>query len=615
MLSMIHSPKDLKLLSYPELSLLAQEIREEIMETVQTNGGHLSSNLGAVELMIALHRVYETPKDKLVFDVGHQSYAHKLLTGRQDRFRTIRTLTGLSGYPSREESEHDAFGTGHSSTAISAALGLARARDLSGEDHSVAAVLGDGALTGGEAYEALNDAGNTQTALVVVLNDNGMSISHNVGALSRTLTRARASAGYWSIKNGLTRLFNKMGRFGAVLYSAMQTIKNSIKYLFVRNGKFFDALGFVYIGKVDGHDIQEIEHALRRAKALNKPVLVHVMTCKGKGSADAEEHPDRYHGVAAEVADTQVQDATPRLVSAHVVADTLAELVEDKINIAAVTAAMPLSTGLGSFGEHYPQRMFDVGIAEGHAATLCAGLAAGGIRPFFAVYSTFMQRCYDQLIHDVALQGLPVVFLVDRAGLCGEDGATHQGVFDMAMSMSIPGVTILTPRTARELAAMIRWSAQHNGPVVIRYPRMLSEDQQGDFTGTGQWTVLQEGAQNIAVLAVGPMADIALQGAYSSGLKPWVVSVSSVKPLDTEELYQYYGMRIITVEEGIMTGGFGSNVRAIMGSNANVRSLGVPQGFIPHGTIEEQREACGLTVEDIAAAIRKEARYATGTAT
>ena len=460
MLERIKTSADLKQLNQTELDELCSEIRHELIHTVSENGGHLASNLGIVELTVALHRVYDTPKDKIVFDVGHQSYVHKMITGRYEQFRTLRQHGGLSGFPKRGESEYDSFDTGHASTAISAALGLARARDYQQEDYRVIALVGDGAMTGGMCYEALNDAGNAGTQLTVILNDNEMSIAPNVGALSSYLTHLRISAGWQSAKQHV-RHISGIPVIGRSLYKVIHGFKRILKSVIMKNMDlgFFEALGFQYYGPIDGHDLKSLEETLTQVKMYKGPCVIHVMTKKGYGYEQAEKKPEKFHGTPPFYIETGNRMKEPEVPSAgHRMADHLSAMAKEDPRIVAITAAMPLGTGLDHFAEKIPDRMIDVGIAEEHAATMAAGLAAGGMRPYFAVYSSFFQRCYDQMIHDVCMQHLPVVFLLDRSGIGGEDGQTHHCVFDFAALLPVPGMTVLAPCDADELCRMLSWT-------------------------------------------------------------------------------------------------------------------------------------------------------------
>ena len=488
-------------------------MRAEIIGTVARHGGHLASNLGAVELTLALHYVFDCPEDKLVFDVGHQCYAHKMLTGRLQGLRdSLREEGGVSGFPRASESDCDAFTAGHASTAISAALGMARTRDVMGDDYHVVAVVGDGALTGGMCYEALNDAGQSETRMIVILNDNEMSISHNVGALSKYLTGLRQSRTYRALKRGVRRGLERIPGVGVPMFRFVEKFRDWLKTPFV-DGKFFDALGFRYIGPLDGHDLKTLIRIFRRAKEEKGPQILHVVTTKGKGYVPAESHPDTYHGVAPFLVETGELRGEKRVSCGHVAAAELAALAENDIRICAVTAAMPTGTGMEAFGKAYPKRFYDVGIAEEHAVTMAAGMAASGMKPYVAVYSTFLQRAFDQIATDVCINALPVTFLVDRAGLVGADGVTHQGVFDLGYFSMLPNMVVAAPRDVRDLKRLIRLSAEYDGPMAIRYPRD-GEDLGARLEAhkplrVGEWELLSEG-EDVVFLAVGRMVQSAM---------------------------------------------------------------------------------------------------------
>ena len=595
----IRSPQDIKNLSYPELNDLALEIRQELIATVARRGGHLASNLGVVELTMALHRVFNTPQDKLVFDVGHQSYVHKLLTGRYGRFHTLRGFGGLSGFPKRQESEYDVFETGHASTAISAALGLARARDYLGQKHHVVAVVGDGALTGGMCYEALNDAGNAGTRLIVILNDNEMSIAPNVGALSRHLTDIRISKGWTSAKNNVKRRLEKL----PVIYRIAKWTKDTIKSFFVDEG-FFSALGFHYFGPISGHDLQSLEHTLNLAKDYDEPVVIHVLTRKGYGYDKAEEKPETFHGTPpfyVETGDVRKVSALPSF--GKVMAGELTELARRDERIVAITAAMPSGTGLNVMAQVFPKRVLDVGIAEEHAVTMAAGMATGGMKPYFAVYASFFQRSFDQVIHDVCMQRLPVTFMLDRAGLVGEDGATHHGVYDLASLLPIPNMTVLAPRDLGEVRAMVRFSATFNAPLAIRYGResidLSANYPMGEFH-LGQWELMEDGG-DCAILAIGSMVREALEVRellQKRHIHAAVVNCSTVKPMDEEMLRGLSDRPLITMEEHVLTGGFGSAVSTFcVGEElpGPIASFGIPDTFVQHGRREQLMKYLGLT--------------------
>lgn len=612
----IREPSELKKMSVKELNELAQELRDEIIQTVSEQGGHLASNLGVVELTIALHYVFDTPDDKLVFDVGHQAYAHKLLTGRLEGFHALRSRGGVSGFPQSEESEYDAFAAGHASTAISAALGMARTRDIMHGENHVIAVVGDGALTGGMCYEALNDAGQSNTRLIVILNDNEMSISQNVGAMSRYLTHLRQSKSYCAFKRGLRRVLGKIPVLGSPIFRFMEKFRDMLKALLL-DGKFFSALGFEYIGPIDGHDLKHMIRVLKRTRDAEGPVLVHVMTQKGRGYRPAESHPDQFHGVAPFFIESGESKKMGGTVSCgKVAARQLAEMAETDIRICAITAAMPSGTGMAEFQKAHSGRFFDVGIAEEHAITMAAGMAASGMKPYVAIYSTFLERGYDQMMVDVCRNSLPVTFLIDRAGLVGADGATHQGTFDLSYLRSMPNMIVAAPRDVRDLKKMISLSAEVGDPMAIRYPKD-SEDlgpgiqSQSDF-GVGEWELLSAG-HDVMVFAVGRMVQAAMQASIElmgKGLSVGVVDARFVKPMDEKILLeQSAGAKlVVTVEENSVVGGFGEGVLRLLeekGARKDVLVLGVPDRFIGHGTVAEQMVECGLDSYGIAERILK----------
>ena len=612
LLETIRTPEDLKNLNLEQLEVLAGEIREKLISTVLRQGGHLSSNLGVVELTIALDYVFHNPEDRLVFDVGHQSYVHKLLTGRQKEFEHLRQREGgISGFTRSAESEYDAFSAGHAGTAISAALGMARARDLMGGDHAVVAVVGDGAMTCGMCYEALNDAGHTKTPLIVVLNDNEMSISPNVGALAGHLTVLRQSITYTKtkkvIKDGLARI----PVIGKPIARAMKRVRNAVKSL-VMEDRFFSALGFRYLGPIDGHDIERLIRALRKAKTENRPVLLHVVTQKGYGHEESEKRPDVYHGVPPGYVDTE--DIEIAAANGRVAVDELIAMAESDIRVTALTAAMPLGTGMNVFQSRFPERFCDVGIAEEHLITTAAGMAAAGLKPYVAIYSTFLQRGYDQLMHDVCLEGLPVTLLIDRGGLVGQDGATHQGVFDLSYLRQMPGMVVASPRDVRDLKRLMRLSMTLDAPMAIRYPKS-GEDMGARLGSTtdlkvGEWESLL-GGQDILILAVGRMVRTALRVAidllglgYSCG----VTDARFIKPMDEEKLRDAAQTHklLVTLEDNALAGGFGSGVAEWLCDhelNVPLLRLGVPDQFIEYGMISEQMAECGLDAQSIREAI------------
>ncbi|MDO5326106.1 MAG: 1-deoxy-D-xylulose-5-phosphate synthase [Clostridia bacterium] len=612
-LSEITSPADIKNLSEEELETLAEEIREKIISTVAVNGGHLASNLGAVELTIALHRAFDCPKDKIVFDVGHQCYAHKLLTGRYEAFSTLRTMDGICGFPRRQESPYDSFDTGHASTAISAVLGIARARDIMGTHFKVAAVVGDGALTGGMCYEALNDAGSRGTPMLVILNDNGMSISRNVGAVSRQLTRLRISRGWIGTKKNVAEALKRIPVCGKPLFKSFERIKNSIRNVLIRD-KFFTALGFQYFGPIDGHDIQGMEKVFCRLAEMERPVVVHIVTKKGQGFLQAEEKPEKYHGVAPFVLDNGKMRGETAPSLGKTAGEYLKELAGKDKRICAVTAAMTDSVGLGGFAAEYPNRLFDVGIAEEHAVTLAAGMAVSGLRPFAAIYETFMQRAYDQIAEDVCLQQLPVCLMMDRAGLGGEDGATHHGIIGVSMLRSIPNIAILAPCCEAEMRAMIDWALLRQGPVAIRYPRSAPEIPIGKDTRfkVGKWTVLRSGQGPILLASSSILAECleAAELLAKMGIDAEVVNASSIRPLDEEYLKRANANQrmLITAEEHVLAGGFGSAVAEYCARehlSAPKAMIGFKDAFVPHGSRKKLLQSRGMDAEGIAEQVRK----------
>ncbi len=611
-LSEIRGPQDVKRLTSEECKELAVELRQTIIDTVSRQGGHLASNLGDVELTIALHRAFDSPTDKLIFDVGHQIYAHKLLTGRQERFGTLRSYGGISGFPCRAESEHDLFDTGHSSTAISMALGLARARDLQGENYHVVAVVGDGALTGGMCYEAMNDAGNGKNRLIVVLNDNEMSIDRNVGALSNYFKHLRASASWYGGKKRVKRGLERIPLVGKTLARWAESAKNMVKSV-VTGGEMFEALGFRYLGPFDGHDIDEMTHIFEEAKQVDDmPLLIHVVTQKGHGYDLAERQPEKFHGVAPfRVENGLRREQSGKESAAHAAGSALVAMAAEDKRVCAITAAMAAGTGLDEFATYYPERFFDVGIAEQHAVSMAAGLARAGMRPYFAVYATFFQRAYDQMIHDVCLQNLPVCVLSDHAGLVGDDGKTHHGVLSVPMLLSLPNLTLLAPRDTQELRAAVRASLAVEGPCVIQYPKEGIEPYAqalgGEGFAVGRWQRLLEGEERV-LLAYGRMTQHALRAAEmmrEQGVKVGVIDCCSLRPMDMTCLRRLMAKRakIVTVEEGEMIGGFGAEIArqcALHGAPPPVAMLGTPNRFIAHGSVELLLRECALMPDQIA---------------
>lgn len=604
-------PKQLKDMSLPELERLAAKIRVELLKTVSKNGGHLAPNLGVVELTIALHKVFDAPKDKMVWDVGHQSYVHKLLTGRWERFSSIRQHSGLSGFPKREESEFDAFDTGHSSTSISAALGMALARDLRNEKNKVLAIIGDGALTGGMAFEALNHAGHEKTDLIVILNDNEMSIAENVGAMSSYLTRMRTDPKYYKGKEDIEYILRRIPAIGPTVVKTMERIKDSFKYLVVP-GMLFEELGFTYLGPIDGHNLNDLCCVLKDAKELHEPVLVHVITKKGKGYKPAEECSDKFHGTGPFDLETGKPLSVSKVPSyTEIFGKALVEIGKQDKSLLAITAAMPSGTGLNYFAKAYPKRFFDVGIAEQHAVTLAAGMATQGFRPVVAIYSTFLQRAYDQVLHDVCLQKLPIIFALDRAGIVGEDGPTHHGVFDISYLRPIPNLSILAPKDEDELRDMLKTAHSLQGPVAIRYPRGnalgVPVKDKPEIIPVGKGEVLQEG-EHAAILAIGSMVPVAMQGAEllkEKGVNLTVANMRWVKPLDEGlvlELARKH-KRLITMEEGVLAGGFGSSILELLEKeqifDVEVVRIGIPDLFVDHGPVKVLQDQHDLSAQGI----------------
>ncbi|MCK9222874.1 MAG: 1-deoxy-D-xylulose-5-phosphate synthase [Limnochordia bacterium] len=600
-LSQIHSPRDLRQLDLDQLNQLAREIRNFLVETVSLTGGHLAANLGVVELTIALHAALDCPKDKIIWDVGHQCYVHKILTGRKDKFGQLRQIDGLSGFPSPKESHYDVFTTGHASTSISAALGLALARDRQGQDHRVVAVIGDGSLTGGLAFEGLNHAGRLNTDLLVILNDNEMSISPNVGALSNYLTRLRMEPTISKARYDLEKILRQIPGLGGPMGKAVDVFKDSIKHLLVP-GIFFEELGFTYLGPINGHDFKVLQKATREALSRRGPVLVHVITEKGKGYPPAEDDPARFHGVRPSNGRMPASAQT----FSKVFGRTLVELARENPDIVAITAAMKEGTGLGDFASLYPERFYDVGIAEAHAVTLAGGLAKGGLRPVVAVYSTFLQRAYDQIIHDVALQELPVVLVLDRAGIVGQDGPTHHGVFDLSYLRHIPHLQVAVPSCGKELEQMLTLALKQDAPVAIRYPSGQADAvYEPEPVVWGQVEVPRAG-QDVAIFAVGVMVELALEAAnllLEQGISAAVVNVRFVKPL-SEELFtmaKEFG-KVVTVEDNVVAGGFSAGLLEGLAKrqlHPLVKSIGIPDQFVEHGSRDELLARYGVSPQGI----------------
>lgn len=607
-LDRINEANDIKKIEPEAYDALASEIRSFIIESVSEHGGHLASNLGVVELTMALHLCMDFPNDKLIWDVGHQAYTHKLLTGRKEDFSGLRTFGGMSGFPKHKESPCDAFDTGHSSTSISAALGYARARDLKGEDRTVVAVIGDGSLTGGMAYEALNNVSHLKSNMIIVLNDNKMSISENVGGLSKHLTALRTRESYMDFKMDVEKKLKQIPHVGDSVARSVKKSKDSIRQLFVKGG-FFEDFGIKYIGPIDGHDIKEMVRVLNALKRLNEPVVMHVVTQKGRGYVPAEQNPSAFHGVGSFDIATGESLAGKSLTYTSVFSKTICRLGKAHPDVVTICAAMPDGTGLTAFKKHFPGRFFDVGIAEQHAVTFAAGLAAGGMHPFVAVYSSFLQRAYDQIIHDVCIQNLPVVFCVDRAGLVGADGETHQGIFDLSYLSMIPNMTVCAPKNKYELYDMLYFAYQYHGPIAIRYPRGSAHEGFKNMRPPieyGKSERMFEG-EKIALVAVGSMVQTAVQvreKLLDKGINATVVNARFVCPLDTECLDRLSRDHhwIVTMEENVLKGGFGEACGDyLLAKHEDVRLLhvGVPDVYVEHGGVDQLKKTLHMDADSI----------------
>ena len=607
-LDRINEANDIKKIEPEAYDALASEIRSFIIESVSEHGGHLASNLGVVELTMALHLCMDFPNDKLIWDVGHQAYTHKLLTGRKEDFSGLRTFGGMSGFPKHKESPCDAFDTGHSSTSISAALGYARARDLKGEDRTVVAVIGDGSMTGGMAYEALNNVSHLKSNMIIVLNDNKMSISENVGGLSKHLTALRTRESYMDFKMDVEKKLKQIPHVGDSVARSVKKSKDSIRQLFVKGG-FFEDFGIKYIGPIDGHDIKEMVRVLNALKRLNEPVVMHVVTQKGRGYVPAEQNPSAFHGVGSFDIATGESLASKSLTYTSVFSKTICRLGKAHPDVVTICAAMPDGTGLTAFKKYFPGRFFDVGIAEQHAVTFAAGLAAGGMHPFVAVYSSFLQRAYDQIIHDVCIQNLPVVFCVDRAGLVGADGETHQGIFDLSYLSMIPNMTVCAPKNKYELYDMLYFAYQYHGPIAIRYPRGSAYEGFKNMRPPieyGKSELMFEG-EKIALVAVGSMVQTAVQvreKLLDKGINATVVNARFVCPLDTECLdrlsrdHQW----IVTMEENVLKGGFGEACGDyLLAKHEDVRLIhvGVPDVYVEHGGVDQLKKTLHMDADSI----------------
>ena len=611
LLENISGAEDVRKLSLKEQKILAKEVRRFIIEKMSDNGGHLASNLGVVELTIALFHTLNLPKDKIVWDVGHQCYTHKILSGRRDDFALLRKYKGISGFPKRDESPYDCFNTGHSSTSISAALGIAEGRDILGEDYTVLAVIGDGALTGGMAYEALNNASKMKKNFIIILNDNEMSIAKNVGGMSTYLNGIRSNKGYTRFKENLAFGLGKIPVVGNHLVERLKNTKNSIKQLLVP-GMLFENMGLTYLGPVDGHNLHALEQVIHEAKRIDHAVLVHVVTKKGKGYAPAEKNPSVFHGVGPfDIATGKRKKESSEKSYTDIFSESLIKEGKENKKIVAITAAMPDGTGLDKFEKLFPKRFFDVGIAEAHAVTSAAGLASAGLKPVFAVYSSFLQRAYDQLVHDVCLQKLPVVFAIDRAGLVGADGETHQGIFDISYLRSIPNMTVMAPKNAKELAEMLHFALRFQGPIAIRYPRGtayqgFSEKQEPIEYGKAE--ILIEEPGEIALLALGSMVSTGehiVEKMAKKGVKLSLVNARFAKPIDTDildSLAEKGYRKILTLEEGVRSGGYGEAVLSYMEAHHKeivVENITLPDAYVEHGDISTLRKMLKIDSDSI----------------
>lgn len=615
MLEKIQKPNDIKKIPADQLPALAEEIREFIIESLSKTGGHLASNLGVVELTIAMHRVFDLPKDKLIWDVGHQSYTHKILTGRKDGFETLRREGGISGFPKRSESDCDVFDTGHSSTSISAGVGYVRARELKKENYSVVSIIGDGALTGGMAYEALNNAASLKSNFIIVLNDNEMSITENVGGMSSYLSGLRTASAYTDFKMDVTKALNRIPGIGPGMVDAMRKTKSSIKQIIIP-GMLFEDMGLTYLGPVDGHNIPQLIKTFQEAKRFEGPILVHVLTQKGRGYEPAMRHPARFHGAGPFDVKTGLPVGKSNPTYTDVFSTVMRKMGDRRKDVAAVTAAMMTGVGLKRFSNMFPDRCFDVGIAEEHAVTFGAALSLGGITPVVAIYSSFLQRAYDQIMHDVCMQNLHVVFAIDRAGLVGYDGETHHGIFDLSYLGSMPNMTILAPKNLWELSDMIKFAVDYDGPIAVRYPRGEAYTGLKEFRAPiclGKSEVIHEGSR-VALLAVGSMVKMAeevqKQLKERMDMDAALVNARFVKPIDEELLRSFadtYEL-VVTLEENVKDGGFGERVLAFAEEEDlpfGVEIIALPDRFIPHGSVSYQMKQVGFTPEDICGRIEE----------
>lgn len=603
----VNWPEDVKKLTIKEKEELAEELREKTIDVVSKTGGHLASNLGVVELTIALHSCFNMPQDKIVWDVGHQTYIHKMLTGRKDKFDTLRQMDGIAGFPRTTESEYDSFDTGHSSTSISVALGMARARDVLGEKHKVVAVIGDGAMTGGMALEALNDAGISKTDLIVILNDNEMSISKNTGGLSMFLAKLRTKKAYINSNVSAKNFIRKIPVVGEKIVTLTVKLKNSIKQLIIPK-MYFENIGFRYLGPIDGHNIQELEEILNISKELEGPVLIHVLTKKGKGYKFAEENPNKYHSTSAFDIETGEKRTSSGKDYSKVMGDKLTELAHKDDKIVAVTAAMEDGTGLHKFAEEFPNRFFDVEIAEQHALGMVAGMAKEGLKPVIPIYSSFLQRAYDQLIHDIAMQELPVVICVDRAGIVGNDGETHQGILDLSFLNTVPKMNVAAPKNFEELEKLLEFAVNFNKPIAIRYPR--GGEGKYQFSNCedivlGKAEMLREGS-NVTIVAIGKMVSYAMEAAeklHNIGIEAEVINARFLKPLDNEIISNSLNKtkRLVTIEDNIINCGLASSVKDTLEKveGAKELNIGYPEEFVKHGTVSDIEKKYEIDVDSI----------------
>ncbi len=604
MLEKVNDTKDLKNLNIKEKQELAEDIRKYIIEVVSVNGGHLASNLGAVELTIALESVFDVNKDKIIWDVGHQSYVHKILNGRKEELKHIRKFGSIAGFPKTKESETDCFNTGHSSTSVSAAMGMAKARDLRNEKHSVVAVIGDGALTGGMALEALNHIGSTATNVIVVLNDNEMSISKNIGGINMLLSKLRARKTYTLSNKSGKKILDKIPIIGTFLIKSIRRIKRSIKQLIIPK-MFFEDIGFKYLGPIDGHNMEDMELIFKRAKELEEPVLIHVLTKKGKGYIPAEEKPDRFHATSSFNIETGEPLKQKKKDYSKAFGDKLLKLARKNKNIVAITAAMKDGTGLKEFSKEFPERFFDVGIAEQHALTFAAGLAKEGMIPFVPIYSSFYQRAYDQVIHDICIQNLPVIMCVDRAGIVGEDGETHQGIFDLSFFKLIPNINIMAPKDFKELENMMEFAVKLKAPVVIRYPRGSEGEEKFKkyfYLQDKKAEILSYG-NDVTIIAIGNQVSKAMKiskSLYKNEIKAEVINARFLKPFDSSTILKSINKTrfVITLEDNTLIGGLGSEVKSLIAEkniqNVSIKSFGYPDIFVEHGSIPELEKKYGL---------------------